>query len=220
VGLQYTQLVLGYSPLHSAVALVPATLFSVPASQATPRLVRRFGTRAVLVGGLSLLGTGLVVLALLRAGSGYPPFLVGLIPAGAGIGKTGAAGTAAITDSLTRDQQGVASAVNDVTREMGAAVGIALMGSLFSSGYRHALPAVVGRLPAAAAVAVRDSPAAGLHVAGRIGAPGPALAADVKAAFMSGMSAALGTVAIVVACAIGFLLMVRRRPDVRVGESA
>ncbi|MFF4160335.1 MFS transporter [Streptomyces sp. NPDC001678] len=210
VGLQYVQLVLGYTPWKSAVALVPIALVVVPTSQLTPRLARTLGMRTVMTTGLLLLSAGLFAGSLLHADSGYLPFLGCLLPAGAGVGMTGAVGTAAITGSLTRDQQGVASAVNDVTREVGAAVGIALMGSVFGSHYRSSLPDVVSRLPEAAAEAVRHSPAGGLyvadHVADRVGAEGATLASGVKDAFMSGMSTALSTVAAVVAVTVCFLV--------------
>jgi EmrB/QacA subfamily drug resistance transporter len=209
VGLQYLQLVLGFSALKSAVALVPVALVIVLASETTPRLAARAGERTVMIGGLLLLASGLFAMSLLDAGSGYLPFLGGLVLAGLGIGMTGVVGTSAITGSLGRDQQGVASAMNDVTREVGAAVGIALMGSVFGSRYRLALPDLT-RLPPAAADAVRHSPVGGLHVADRLGpGAGAALAGAVKDAFMKGMSSALVTVAVVIAVTVCFLLRVR-----------
>ncbi|MFG1658265.1 hypothetical protein ACGFIY_17235 [Micromonospora chersina] len=66
--------------------------------------------------GLLLLSAGLFVISRLDVGSGYLPFLGGLILAGFGIGLSGAVGTSAITGSLGRGQQGVASAMNDTTR--------------------------------------------------------------------------------------------------------
>ncbi|MFR0359291.1 MFS transporter [Streptomyces sediminimaris] len=210
VGLQYLQLILGYSPLKSALALVPVALVVVPTSQTTPHLVDRLGVRTVMISGLLLLGSGLVALSRLDAGSGYLAFLGGLVLAGFGIGTTGAVGASAITGSLSRDQQGVASAMNDVTREVGAAVGVALMGSVFGSHYRSALPDV-SRLPAVAADAVRDSPAGGLYVAERAGPEGAVLASAVKGAFMAGMSAALSTVAVVLAVAVCCLVRVPKR---------
>ncbi|WP_231975997.1 MFS transporter [Streptomyces sp. 3214.6] len=204
VGLQYLRLILGYGPLKSAVALVPVALVVVPISLAVPVLVQRIGMRAVLVSGLALLGSGLVVLSMLTAASGYLPFLGSLVLAGFGIGLTGTTGTSAITDSLPDGQQGVASAVNDATREVGAAIGIALMGSVFGSAYRSALTVNLDQLPDAAE-AVRGSPVAGLQVAERLGPQGAALADDVRDAFMSGMSAAVVAVAVVTGAAVCYL---------------
>ncbi|MFJ3494416.1 MFS transporter [Streptomyces sp. NPDC086091] len=207
VGLQYLQLILGYSPLKAAVALVPVALAVLPVSQLTPRLMRRLGMKAVMATGLLLLCGGLYVISLLDADSGYPPFLGGLVLAGLGIGLSGAAGTAAITGSLGRGRQGVASAMNDTTREVGSAVGIALMGSVYGSHYRSALPGTLEQLPPGAAHSVRDSAAAGLHVADQLGPRGAELADGVKDAFMDGLSASLIAVCLVVlVAAVGVLL--------------
>ncbi len=213
VGLQYLQLILGYSPLKAAVALIPVAVVVLPTSQATPHLVRRIGMKAVMVVGLVLLGSGLFVISRLDTGSGYVPFLGGLILCGFGIGLTGSVGTSAITGSLSRNQQGVASAMNDTTREVGSAIGIALMGSIFGSHYRSSLPDSLGQLPPDAAEAVRHSAAGGLHVADQAGHQGPALAAAVKNAFMDGLSASLIAVTLVVmAAALGCLLRAPKTP--------
>ncbi|MGW4912726.1 MFS transporter [Streptomyces sp. NPDC004270] len=213
VGLQYLQLILDYSPFKAAVALVPVAAVVLPTSQVTPHLVRRVGMKAVMVVGLVLLASGLFVISLLDVDSGYLPFLGGLVLCGFGIGLTGAVGTAAITGSLGRGQQGVASAMNDTTREVGSAVGIALMGSIYGSRYRSSLPDSVHQLPAAAAESVQHSAAAGLYVADRLGAQGPALANGIKSAFMDGLSASLIAVtAVVLAAAIGCLFRAPKAP--------
>ncbi|MFD7419081.1 MFS transporter [Streptomyces californicus] len=213
VGLQYLQLILGYSPLKAAAALVPVAVVVLPTSQATPHLVRRVGMKLTMTAGLLLLSAGLFVISRLDVGSGYLPFLGGLVLAGLGIGLSGAVGTSAITGSLGRGQQGVASAMNDTTREVGSAVGIALMGSIYGSHYRSNLPDSVDRLPHEAAEAARDSAAAGLHVADQLGARGAALADGVKSAFMDGLSASLVAVGVIVlAAAIGCLLRAPKTP--------
>ncbi|MEU7212636.1 MFS transporter [Streptomyces sp. NPDC044989] len=215
VGLQYLQLILGYSPLKAAVALVPVAVVVLPTSQATPRLVRRTGMKVTMTAGLLLLATGLFIISRLDTGSGYLPFLGGLVVAGLGIGLSGATGTAAITGSLGRGQQGVASAMNDTTREVGSAVGIALMGSIYGSHYRTSLPGTVDQLPADAAESVRDSAASGLHVAEQLGARGATLADQVKSAFMDGLSASLIAVSVIVlAAAIGCLFRAPKEPPV------
>ncbi|MFE2431276.1 hypothetical protein ACFXJ5_31625 [Streptomyces sp. NPDC059373] len=111
-----------------------------------------------------------------------------------------------IDPGLLRARPTVASAMNDTTREVGSAVGIALTGSIYGSHYRSSLPDSVNQLPAEAAESVRHSAAAGLYVADRLGAQGAALAYGVKTAFMDGLSASLIAICIVVlAAAIGCL---------------
>ncbi|MFJ8537187.1 MFS transporter [Streptomyces sp. NPDC093591] len=209
----HSQLILGYSPFKAATALVPVALAVLPTSMVTPHLVRKAGMKAVMSVGLFLLAAGLFLISLLDVDSGYLPFLGGLVLAGLGIGLSAADGTSAITGSLGRGQQGVASAMNDTTREVGSAVGIALMGSIYGSHYRDSLPASVDQLPAEAAGSVRHSAAAGLHVADELGARGAALADSVKSAFMDGLSASLIAVCVVVlAAAIGALLRAPKTP--------
>ncbi|WP_433521227.1 MFS transporter [Nocardia pseudovaccinii] len=206
VGLQYLQLILGYNALKSAVALIPIAVVVMPVSALTPRLTKSVGVKAVLSVGLLLLAGGLFALSFLHTDSGYLPFLGGLVVAGLGIGSTSAAGTAVIVGSLRADQQGVASAMNDATREVGAAVGIALMGSVFSSHYKSSLPPL-DQVPPEAAHAVESSAAAGLQVATRLGPQGEALAGAVRSAFIDGLSASLIAVAVIVAvAALGALL--------------
>ncbi|MFB6519704.1 MFS transporter [Streptomyces sp. NPDC056401] len=201
VGLQFLQLILGYSPLRSAVALVPVAAVVLPTSQITPRLVRRLGYKTVLPVGLLCLAGGMFWLTLLDAGSGYPAFLVALVVAGFGIGLIGSAGTSSIVDSLGPDRQGVASAMNDTTREVGSAVGIAIMGSVFSSQYRSALPDSIRGLPADAAETVRHSAAGGLQVASHLGERGLQLADGVRDAFMSGFTDAMSVIAVILTVA-------------------
>ncbi|OPX11414.1 MFS transporter, partial [Gordonia sp. i37] len=156
VGLQYLQLILDYSPLTAAVALIPVAAVVLPTAALTPRLVSVIGLKLVMVIGLLLIAGGLVVVSRLTPDSGYPPFLLGLIVAGLGIGLASSTGTSAIVGSLSQNKQGVASAMNDTTREVGSAIGIAVMGSVFSSQYSEHLPDL-SRLPEPAATAVRDS---------------------------------------------------------------
>lgn len=113
VGLQYLQLILGYSPLKSAVALIPIAAVALPSSVFTPRLAARVGIKAVMNVGLLLLAAGMFAESLLKVDSGYLPFLAGLIISGLGVGLTSAVGTSVIVGSLRPDQQGVASAMND-----------------------------------------------------------------------------------------------------------
>jgi hypothetical protein len=106
-------------------------------SSVTPRLIARRGTRQVLVLGLSLVAVAMMTLAVFAsADGGYWALLPGLLLAGAGLGLSMTPSTTAITGALPEDAQGVASALNDTTRELGGAIGVALLGSLLNSGHR------------------------------------------------------------------------------------
>jgi hypothetical protein len=117
---------------------------------------------------------------------------------GAGMGLAVAPATDSIMGSLPRDQAGVGSAVNDTTREVGGALGVAIIGSMLSSLYgtrvADALPAGT---PPAARAAVTDSVGAAMQVADRFGAAGAGLANAAREAFVFAMSrASLVTAAI------------------------
>ncbi|NMO04507.1 MFS transporter [Gordonia sp. TBRC 11910] len=211
VGLQYLQLIVGYSPFISAVALIPVAIVVVPVSLATPRIVDRIGMNVTMGLALVLLAAGFVAVSRIDADSGYLPFLGGLIVAGIGIGLASSTGTTAIVGSLPLTKQGVASAMNDTTREVGSAIGIALMGAVYSSTYTSNLPDL-NTLPAEAAETARESAAGGLAVAAHLGPAGSALADTVRNAFMEGLSASMIVVAIIVAvaAATSFLFAPRR----------
>jgi hypothetical protein len=108
------------------------------------------------------------------------------------MGTAMAPATEAIMGSLPIAKASVGSAVNDATRTTGGALGVAVLGSLLSSGYRADMDDAVIGLPGSAAAAAQDSLAGGLHVAAGLGGPaGERLASAAQTAFVSGMHTAL-----------------------------
>jgi MFS family permease len=138
--LQYLQWVHHDSPLVAALSLIPMALAMMPFARIlAPRLAETVGASRVVPAGLVLGATGLVVLAQLDATSGYWLLLAGLLPLGSGMGLAMTPATAAVTDALPVDKQGVGSAMNDLSRELGGALGIAVLGSVLQSNYRGGL---------------------------------------------------------------------------------
>ena len=191
LALPYLQLVAGYSPLRASAALLPMALVVIPLSRVSPLLAARLGVRTVGATGLGLMATGFTILSTLDVGSSYWHFLAGLIPFGAGMALAGAPATTAIVAALPRAKQGVASAVNDVSRELGGALGIAILGSIFNSGYRSEIEAHTTGLPPAVAETATTSLAAAQQVGSRLGAPGHDLVVHAQEAFLNGFSLAL-----------------------------
>ena len=99
--------------------------------------------------------------------------------------------TAAITASLPEDKQGVASALNDTVREMGGAVGIALIGSVLNSAYRANIAPATNSLPPEVAEPVSEGIGGALGVASHLGVNGTALLESARQAFVDGMAPAL-----------------------------
>lgn len=207
VGLQFLELVLGYSALKSAVALVPVAVVVLPVSRAIPFLETRFGIRIVSTIGLLLLAGGMWWASTWTVDTGYGPFLGALLVAGLGIGVTSSTGTTAIVNSLPDSEQGVASAMNDTSRELGSAIGIALMGALYATHYRDNLPDL-SRLPAEARELTHDSAPGGMHVAEQLaGTQGKMLGDGIQVAFMDGLSIAFAVVAVILAVSAVLVLI-------------
>jgi EmrB/QacA subfamily drug resistance transporter len=199
--LQYLQLVRGDSPLVAALSLIPMALAMMPCARAAPRLADRAGSRMVCVTGLVLIAGALVVLSQLSTHSPYWLLLGGVLPLGAGMGLAMTPATTAITEALPLPKQGIGSAMNDLSRELGGAFGIAVLGSILQSTYRSHLP-LVG-LPRQAADQARSS----LALASRLGG---AVTRQAQAAFTDGIrSALLCAAGAVVLAAIAVVVLLR-----------
>lgn len=144
----FMQAVLGWSALHSAAGVLPMGAMIMPMSTVAPRLAARHGSRNVTLVGLITFATGLALLAMnASVDGGYFSILPGLMVLGLGMGLSMTPSTTAITESLPPDKQGVASALNDTTRELGGALGVALLGSILSAGYRSSVRDSLQGLP-------------------------------------------------------------------------
>ena len=192
IGLQYLQLVLDYSPLQAALAFVPmGVAIGATSRRVAPHLAHKLGATRTNTVGLAIAAVGFVVLATLDATSSYWQVLVGLIVLGAGMGIATTPATSAIVVSLPDTKQGVASAVNDAAREVGGAVGIAVLGSVLSSGYRGDVETHTEGLPPEAAERASDSLAFVVHGADRLGPAGEQLLGVARESFVNGMQTAM-----------------------------
>jgi hypothetical protein len=99
--------------------------------------------------------------------------------------------TAAITSSLPEEKQGVASSLNDTVREMGGAVGIALIGSVLNSAYQTNIATTTATLPPEIARPVSEGIGGALAAASHIGPTGAAVVESARHAFVDGMTPAL-----------------------------
>ena len=210
VALQYAQLVLDYSPLQSGLAMLPMGFVVIALSPRVHHLVARLGVRAVNAGGLGLMAAAFGVLSTLGVDSSYWHFAAGLVVLGAGMALSTTPATTAIVAALPASKQGVASAVNDTARELGGALGIAILGSVLNDRYSAGIAGATRGLPAEAAEPAAASLAAALQISERLGAPGAGLAEAARAAFIDGLSGSL--VAAAIAIAVGALVVALRSP--------
>ncbi|MFG2444690.1 MFS transporter [Nocardia fluminea] len=184
---QYFQLILGFRPLISALALAPMGLPMVLISVIAPRLAERVGLRIPACAGLLAIGAGMLMIAQIDSHSSYVDLLGPLLLMSAGIGLCTAPATAAIVDGTPVAKHGVAAAVNDAAREVGAAIGIAIAGSVLAAGYGERIAPALPSLPEQAREPVGDSLAAALEVVERAGPPAQQLGEFAKSAFIHGM---------------------------------
>ncbi len=199
--MQHVQLVMGYSALETAVAIAPLggpmVLLSATSFWYTPRL----GLRVVVFVGLLLTAAGYLALRGLETNSPYWDLAWPLVVLSCGIGMSVAPTTAAIMSSVPNEKQGVASAVNDTTREVGAALGIALAGSLLATGYANAIAPHLDSYPEPVREAAARSLGESMAVAEQLGERGADLLALSHAAFVHGLHNSLLSLALVIIAA-------------------
>ncbi len=204
--LQYVQFVLGYSPLVAGLALAPMALLMMGISPRVPRLLERFGPAHVAPIGLLSMAGGFAVFSTAAVGSTYWLILGGLLLLGVGAALATTPATTAIVSSLPRSKQGVASAVNDAAREVGGALGIAVLGSALTDRYQAGVSGAVAHAPGALADHAHDALPAALALAQQLGGErGAALAAQAQSAFVDGLGLAMLIAAATVAAAAVFV---------------
>ncbi len=159
----YLAVVQGLGPLDTGLALMPIAIGLFPATAMAIPMARRFGRRAVGACGLLILGGGFAFATTIGVDSPLRQFFVALIIMGFGVGLASPPATDAIVESLPPAQQGVASALNDVLRELGAAIGIAVAGSAFNAAYRSSVGDLETALPDQFEL-IQESPFAALQI--------------------------------------------------------
>ena len=199
------QLILGYTPLQTAFALTPLAVPIMVLGATLHLYLPRVGLRIAVALGLFLIGVGLFCMRFLDAGSAYIDLVWPLLIVSAGIGLCVAPTTSAIMNAVPDEKQGVASAVNDTTREVGAAVGIAVAGSVLAAQYNNVLAPALAGFPAQVREQALDSLANALAIAGQIGPQGTRLADLAKSAFVQSMDLSLLVVAAALIVAAAFV---------------
>lgn len=170
-GSQFLAFSFDYSPLMIGLGLLPIGVTIPLASGIAPGLIDRFGRGPVGGAGLGILAAGAAMFAFVGVDTSYWWFAVAVLVFGFGFGLAAPPATEAIVETLPSHKQGVASAMNDVTRELGAALGIAIVGSMLTAGYRNAVREA-DALPTAIAEPTADSAGAGFAIAGEAAANG------------------------------------------------
>lgn len=204
----YLQAVVGWSALQSAAGLLPMAALMMPTSTIAPRIAARFGSRRTMITGVAIFGAGMMTLAL-RASveGGYWSVLPGLMIIGLGMGLTMTPATEAITATLPPEKQGVASALNDTSREVGGALGVALLGSILSSGYQSAIEPSLAGLPPELAATAREGIGSAYAAAASAGAEAPRIIDAAQHAFVDGWVTSMWVGVAMAAVALAILVV-------------
>ncbi len=212
---QFLQFVRGYSPLDAGVATLPLAATLVAVSPRSAAIGEMVGITRVIAAGFFFLVAGFVLLSTVDASTSYAVIALSLVLLGVGMGITVAPGTGSIMAAVPLNKAGVGSAVNDTTREVGGALGIAVLGSIANSVYRSDIDGdVLAGLPPDAAAAAGESIGAAVQIARQAPADvGGRLSTAAGDAFTSAFSTSL-LVAAAIAGLLGMVMIgLGRRAD-------
>lgn len=204
---QYWQLVHGYTPLQAGVRIIPHAATMMLVAPLSARLVERAGTKRIVTLGLSIIAGSLVALSFIDVNSSYPRVIGNFMVMSVGMALTMAPATESIMGSLPPTKAGVGAAMNDTTRQVGGALGVAVIGSLVTSVYSNRVESLAGRfsLNADTVAAAKASLGEALDTAPSLGERAGAFTLAVREGFVDAfsyglrMSAGLMVVAAVIA---------------------
>jgi EmrB/QacA subfamily drug resistance transporter len=193
INAQYLQDVKGYSPLLAGVAILPLAAVLAYVSSRSPHLVARIGGRATVVLGLACLAAALALMSFATAATPYPLYGLLLALCGTGCGLALAPLSGMIVHALPPAHAGVASGLNSTTRELGSALGVAVLSTILTARFASHLPTAMRDLPGSRGEAVRQSITAALAYANSAPSPGTRanLVAATRDAFTDGTSLGL-----------------------------
>jgi MFS family permease len=206
----YLQNVRGYSALHAGLLTIPFAAAQLVAAPRSAALVSRFGPKVVGATGMAVMAVALAGYALL--GTSTPIWVLGVLFAaqGAGVGVAIPSATSAVMDVLPRERAGAGSALTNTARQVGVALGVAVLGSILAQSYRDQLKPTLASLPAAARDTASQSIAATQAIAQHLGVTGQSLLAPADSAFTHAMH--ITTIVGAVIALAGALVVVRWMP--------
>ncbi len=195
---QYLQLVEEFTPLGAALTLLVIPVGVGAGIGSSVALAKRYGQRVPGATGLVLMGAGFAVCAWnLQAGSSFWILVIGLLVFGVGFGMGITPGTELIIEGLPAERRSIASAVNDITREVGGVLGIAVLSSVLLASYRDQVQSSIDDAPEAVRDIVESGAGAAIGASGGFGPAGATIADAVRDAFAYGLGTAFWVGAVI-----------------------
>jgi Na+/melibiose symporter-like transporter len=213
---QYFQLVLGYSAFGASARFAPLALIILLLSPRAPWFTNRFGVRTTVTVGLGLIACSLLFMVTLQVHASYAQALGTIIPFAIGLSLSMSPMTASIMSAVPDRRAGAWSAANDATRELGAALGVAILGSIAASIYRSAMHPAVDVLPGGTDERAGSSLAGAVQAATRLApAEGQRLVTHAQQAFVDSMQVAafVGAVLALIAVVAAFRFLPHNLPE-------
>jgi Na+/melibiose symporter-like transporter len=183
----YLQSIKGFSALQDGLGVLPLAGALIAVAPQAPALVRRFGARAVCTLGMLIAAAGLAGLATLERDTAIWQLEVILFVFGVGMALVLPPATAQIVATVPEDEAGTSSAVNNVFRQVGGSIGIAVLGSVLATVYRSRISPDLGVLPVGVRSQAESSITATLGVAQIAGPRAQALVRPAENAFIDAM---------------------------------
>ena len=216
---QFLQFGRDYSPLEAGLALLPFPIVFIVVSPRSAALAARFGSRHVMAAGLAIIAGGFAVLSVVTPTTPYFVIAAAFAVLGAGMSLTAAPATGEIMSAVPLSKAGVGSAVNDTTRELGGALGIALLGSIANTAYRASVHLSGIGLPPGLRAQGEDSIGAASAIAQSVPGGGSVVKARAATAFADAFNvASLVSMGIVLVLAVALVAVARRRDTVPAAE--
>ena len=203
---QLMQLVMGYTPLESSLRTIPLMLPMMFLSPLVPTIVKKIGARTSIGIGLLLTSTAFVIMSTWTVDLTYAFLAMTMLIMMLGITLAMTPGTNILMASVPRNRSGMGSAMNDTTRELGGALGVAVLGAVLSASYEKEIAATAAKFPGAVGEALQSSLAVAMQVADKLGPMAQQVIDAAQTAFMTGVShsALIAAVIIFVAALIAF----------------
>ena len=201
------QLILGYGPLESSLRMIPIMTPMMFIAPLVPKLVKKIGARTTIAIGLVLTAAAFIGMTTWTQDMSYGHLLITLLPLIAGIALAQTPATNILMASVPRNRSGMGSAMNDTTRQIGGALGVAVLGAILSATYENKMIEVAHNFPEQVREGLQSSLAVALQVAEHLGPMAGDMVRTAKDAFMSGMSdyATVAACIIFVAAIVAFV---------------